>query len=225
MGQSLNIVFARLAIEHLTPGQMARTAEAFGFNKPLDFDVPVQPSRLDLPDDDLGFARTAAGFWNSTLSPVHGLLIASAVAKSGRGLRPSLVDTIRDPQGRVVYRAPATPTYTHRVMGSATARALRGMMETTVSQGTAREVFLDRGGRPYLPNIRIAAKTGTLTRARTREFFTWFVGFAPANNPQIAFATVVVDDPAWHTKAPTFTRELLRAYFASRKAPGVTRPI
>ena len=53
------------------------------------------------------------------------------------------------------------------------------MMEQTVRNGSAFNAFHDRAGRPYLPDIRVAGKTGTLEDAKTRTLYTWFVGFAP----------------------------------------------
>src|SRR5687767_12372994 len=67
MGRSINTVFARLASEKLKPAELDATAHALGFGAPLPFDVAVQTSTIHLPEDQLGFARTAAGFWNTTL--------------------------------------------------------------------------------------------------------------------------------------------------------------
>ena len=54
------------------------------------------------------------------------------------------------------------------------------MMETTVSEGTARRTFRDPAGQAFLPNVRVAGKTGTLSSERPYRGYTWFVGFAPA---------------------------------------------
>ena len=79
MGRSINTVFARLALKSLTPAQLGATGSALGFGDAPAFDVPVAPSTLHLPDDRLGFARTAAGFWNTTMSPLGGAMLASAI--------------------------------------------------------------------------------------------------------------------------------------------------
>jgi cell division protein FtsI/penicillin-binding protein 2 len=74
----------------------------------------------------------------------------------------------------------------------------------------------------------VAGKTGTLTDAEAHRFYTWFTGFAPARAEsglgQVAIAVLVVNGPAWQVKANVVARDVLRAYFASKDAAGVTRP-
>ena len=222
MGRSLNVVFARLALKNLSPEQLAATADAFGFGEAVPFDVPVSPSSVHIPDDRLGFARTAAGFWNTTMSPLEGASIANAVANRGEVLRPTIVDSVSDGTG-VLYRAPSRQVL-RRAIKPETADALTEMMETTVSGGTSYRAFHDPEGKSFLPNIPVAGKTGTLTRAESRQFYTWFVGFAPSRAPEVAISVLVVNGPKWRAKANVVAREMLRAYFASKATPGVTRP-
>src|SRR5215831_11013571 len=68
LGKSQNAIIAKLATRHLTAGELARVGHSFGFEEAIPFELPIQPSHLDVPGDDLEFARTAAGFWHSTLS-------------------------------------------------------------------------------------------------------------------------------------------------------------
>jgi penicillin-binding protein A len=222
MGRSLNVVFARLALKNLSPEQLLAEADAFGFGDAVPFDVPVARTLVHIPDDRLGFARTAAGFWNSTLSPLEGAALASAIANRGEFLRPTIVDSVSD-AGGVLYRAPARQVL-RRAIKPETADILTEMMETTVSGGTSYRAFHDPEGNAFLPNIGVAGKTGTLTRSETRQFYTWFVGFAPSRTPEVAISALVVNGPKWRAKANVVAREILRAYFASRAAPGVTRP-
>ena len=92
MGRSINTVFARLAKQHLAPAQLETMARRFGYGQPFTFDVPVQPSALHVPSEPLEFARTAAGFWNSTLSPLEAAELSAIVAREGEAVRPSVVD-------------------------------------------------------------------------------------------------------------------------------------
>ena len=84
LGKSQNAIIAKLATRHLTAGGLARVGRSFGFGEAIPFDLPIEPSHLDVPADQLEFARTAAGFWHSTLSPMHGALLAAAIANRGR---------------------------------------------------------------------------------------------------------------------------------------------
>jgi peptidoglycan glycosyltransferase len=139
-------------------------------------------------------------------------------------VRPYIVDSVVDASG-TIYQATQRQTRS-RPIRPETATALTVMMESTVSGGTSYRAFHDGEGRAFLPNIQVAGKTGTLTRAETDRFYTWFVGFAPSRSPEVAIAVLVVNTPTWRAKANVVAREVLRAYFAGpdRRAPGVTRP-
>jgi penicillin-binding protein A len=222
MGRSVNTVFARLAVKNLTPPTLTSMAQAFGFGEVQPFDVPVGVSDVHIPEDRLGFARTAAGFWNTTLSPLEGAMIAATVANRGETLRPVLVESVTDASG-TLYQAP-NRAILRRTIRPETAAALTAMMETTTSNGTSHRAFRDLEGRAFLPNISVAGKTGSLIRAETQQFYTWFVGFAPSRSPEIAVSVLAVNTPTWRAKANVIARDVLRAYFASRGASGVTRP-
>src|SRR5262249_42057526 len=106
MGRSLNTVFARLAQKHLDREKIQSVAELYGYNQDLPFDVKIAPSTLAFPPDELGFARTAAGFWHSTLSPFEGANIATTVANGGEMVRLFVVTTVKDEVGEI-YRGPS----------------------------------------------------------------------------------------------------------------------
>jgi penicillin-binding protein A len=236
MGRSINTVFARLALKHLKPAGLEAQAKALGFGSSLPFDVPVQASAEHFPEDTLGFARTSAGFWNTTLSPLHAAWLSATVARGGEPVRPVLVSEVAD-DGKVVWRAEAGLAQ-KRVIKQTTADAVTTMMENTVSDGTSFRAFHDPKGQSFLPNVTVAGKTGTLTDSTNGHFYTWFTGFAPshaiviadgdapANTPprQVAIGVLVVNQPTWTIKANILAREVLRAYFASQKVPNVTTP-
>lgn len=227
MGHSTNVVFARLALKHLKPNQLEDEASSYGFGLPVPFDVPVEASVLHVPADDLAFARTSAGFWNSTLSPLEAAWISTTVARGGEAPRLSIVRQIVDRGGAVSYQAPP-PSVVRRAVPPATAEAVTAMMEKTVSEGTSRRAFHDPSGRSYLPGIVVAGKTGTLADPETHALYTWFAGFAPSHPQpgvkQVAVAVLVVNRPAWHIKANVIAREMLRAYFAEQGIAHVTVP-
>jgi cell division protein FtsI/penicillin-binding protein 2 len=227
LGRSINTVFARLAREHLAPIQLESMARRFGYGEPFPFDVPVQPSGLHVPSEPLEFARTAAGFWNTTLSPLEAAEISAIVAREGESVRPAVVERVVAPDGRVAWTAPdAAPA--HRVVSREIAAQLGTMMEHTVAEGTSWRAFHDGRGGVFLPGITVAGKTGTLTENETHRYYTWFTGFAPSHPQagvrQVAVAVLLVNGPNWQVKANVIARDVLRAYFAAHDAPGVTRP-
>ncbi|MCA9602491.1 MAG: penicillin-binding protein, partial [Myxococcales bacterium] len=198
LARSLNAVFAKLSLGHLDQKSLTARARAFGFGAAPGFELPVAKSALDVPDpakDRLEFGKLSAGFFHTTMSPIHGALIAATVANRGRMPTPQLIESVRDAEGRAVYTAPAPSS--HEVIGAQTARTVGRMMEGTVAFGTARSAFLDDKGWAFLPDIKVAGKTGTLSDAKPYRGYTWWVGYAPADDPQIAVASLVVNTPLW----------------------------
>jgi penicillin-binding protein A len=224
MGRSLNTVFARLAQKHLDRDKLGAVAGKYGYGQDIPFDVKIAESTLTFPDDELGFARTAAGFWGSTLSPFEAVNIAQTVAGGGEMERLYLVSSVKDEAGEI-YRGPAGRQVVRRVMEESTASAITTMMENTVESGTSYRSFHDRSGRPYLPDIRVAGKTGTLTRpAPDGPYYTWFVGFAPSRKPEVAISVLAANRLKWRVKATNVACDMLRVYFADKGAPGVKDP-
>jgi len=227
MGRSLNPVFARLAQRHLDAHAIEEMAAAFGFGDKVPFEVDVEPSTLRLPTDPLGFARTAAGFWNSTLSPVQAAWMSAAIARGGELPRLTIVREVAEPGQPPLFTAPP-PGVVRRAVSRETAQAVAQMMEYTVSDGTSYRAFHDRSGLSFLGGVAVAGKTGTLTDPDGQRLYTWFTAFAPsrpiAGVKPVAIAVLVVNHPTWHVKANVIAREMLRAYFADQGIAHVTRP-
>jgi peptidoglycan glycosyltransferase len=223
LGKSQNAILAKLATRHLTAAQLTRVGHAFGFEETIPFDVPVETSHLDVPADALEFARTAAGFWHSTLSPMHGALLAAAIANHGEMPAPTLVERAFDADGREV--ALALPTSgPRRVVALSAAREVGRMMELTTRIGTAKATFRDKQGHRYLP-VEVAGKTGTLSAQTDKGYlgYSWFVGYAPADHPSIAFAVVLGNHPQWRIKATYVARRIVTEHLAARGDRFATR--
>lgn len=110
-----------------------------------------------------------------------------------------------------------------RVIEERTARAVTTMMEATVDNGTSFQTFHDRSGRSYLPDVSVAGKTGTLEGKG--YLFTWWVGFAPSDAPEIAVSVLVSNRGDWKVKATQVASDMLRVYFSDKGKKGVTDPI
>lgn len=229
MGRSINVVFARLAQKHLSVEQLTQTAGAFGFGAPIPFEVSNQAPGISLPHQPLEFARASAGFWHTSLSPLAGASIAQTIARNGLTLRPRIVQQVLgapDDRGerKVLYEKSKDPIVLRRAVRPETAAEVTRMMVQTTKNGSAYKTFHDRRRRAFLPNITVAGKTGTLTRHKKNRHYTWFVGFAPADAPEVAVSALVVNTPKWRIKGPDLARDALRAYFAQRGRKGVSRP-
>ena len=217
IGKSQNAIVAKLVSQHLAPGALARIGHDFGFGESIPFEIPVEPSHLDVPQDDLEFARAAAGFWHSTLSPLHGALLAATIANRGQMPSPTLVERAVGPDGRRLEMPVAAPRH---VVPAAVAAEVGHMMELTTRMGTAKATFRNKHGQRYLP-VEVAGKTGTLSADTDHGYvgYSWFVGYAPADHPTIAFAVVLGNRPDWRIKATYVGRHIVSQYLAERTAP------
>lgn len=211
MGRSLNVVFGRLSRKNLSVEQLAAMGGAFGFGSEVPFEAVNEPSSIELPEDPLEFARASAGFWHTTMSPLLGASLAQTVANGGVTMHPYIVRQIQE--GQDVTYEHGGPQVLRRAIRKETALELTAMMTQTTLDGSGFRAFHDHKGRPYLPGVVVAGKTGTLTRHQLNRHYTWFVGFAPAENPRVAIAALVVNTPVWQIKGPDLAREVLRAYF------------
>jgi cell division protein FtsI/penicillin-binding protein 2 len=208
-GHSANVVFAKLADRALAPAELRAQAERFFFNASIPFEGAVEPSRAEVPDDRFGMANTAAGFGDVRMSPLHAALLAAVVANGGVLSPPRLVEAV---EGEL---APS-PHLPERIVDEEIAARLAEMMRATVTEGTGRRVF--RRPASSMRGVAVAGKTGSLFDRSPLRDWSWFVGYAPAENPQIVVATVVMNGAKWRVRAPWVAREALTAYFADRVA-------
>ncbi len=223
MGRSLNVVFARMAKKHLSVEQLTETAGAFGFGMPVPFDAVNEPARIRLPEEPDEFARSAAGFWHTTLSPLAGTVLAQTIANAGVAIRPYIVEKVVDGEGETIYEAPSDPVVLRRSVTPETATEVTRMMVQTTLNGSAHKAFFDAKGRPFIPGVTVAGKTGTLSRHQENRHYTWFVGFAPADKPQVAIASLAVNTPTWRIKGPDIAREVLQRYFEKKQNQGLAQ--
>jgi len=211
IGKSQNAIVAKLVTTHLTAADLTREGRSFGFGETIPFEIPIEPSHLDVPANNrLEMARASAGFWHSTLSPMHGALLAATIANGGEMPSPTLIERAVDGNGRLEQLPVAAPR--HVAAGAAAAEVGR-MMELTTRIGTAKATFRNKHGQRYLP-VEVAGKTGTLN-AETDHGplgYSWFVGYAPADHPTIAFAVVLGNAPSWRIKATYVGRHIVTEY-------------
>ena len=198
MASSVNVVFAKLAHQHLDHAKLSAMAKAWRFNTPVPFPVPTDVSLAGIPEDDFGLAVAGAGFGDVFLSPLHGALLASIAANAGVWHPPVLFEC----------DVPKPSAELERVLSEEAAGKLQQMMAQTVKSGTARRIFHERNFA--LPDA--AGKTGSLADKKPFRDYTWFVGYAPASAPKIAVAAVVVNDPYWRIRATWLGREAMRLY-------------
>jgi cell division protein FtsI/penicillin-binding protein 2 len=213
---SLNVVIGKLAQQHLSEDHLARTAHALQFEQEIPFEFPIEASPAHFPADAAERAKVAAGFWNVDLSPMHAAIMASIFARGGNYQPPHVLQQIVGPDGTDLTPDLPKPK---RVLAREVAEEVGKMMVRTTAEGTGRESFADAQGVPYIPDFTVAGKTGSLTGKRPPNLnYNWFVGYAPAQKPEIAFAIVLANEPKWRIKAHYAARRLIQIYLERRDA-------
>lgn len=209
IAKSQNALIGKLAHKHLDRGKLERAARQFGMGTAPSFCTGADESGFELPDDDLEFARVAAGFWKTELSALTGAVVANTVASGGMAVEPRLVRAIIDEHGNRHELVPPKPT---RAIPEKVAQAVDEMMVGTIERGTGYKGFHDRKGRRHLSDVRVAGKTGTLTRAQPSYLqYSWFVGYAQPTDAPATVISVLLGNPArWHLKAHTAARLALQ---------------
>ena len=210
LGKSNNVVFGRVASNLVGPETLRQYSEAFGFNQFIRFDFPLDMSRANIPDGPYELARCGAGFGQVTLNPLHAAMIAASIANGGVMMRPYLIEEITDQNGEKVYQAKSEVLA--QPIRAKTALDLSRMMMRTVEDGTASKVF-HRYGKNLLKKMSICGKTGSLSGGNPPGLYDWFVGFAPADDPQIAFSAMVINHDRWKIKGAFVAQEALKTFF------------
>jgi peptidoglycan glycosyltransferase len=210
MGRSCNPVFGHIGVKYLDGSILARYANKFGFNRSLNFEVPLPVSEAQIPEGNLlEFSRTAAGFGEIYLSPVHAAALISGVANGGLLPKPRIVDQIVTVDGVTIGRS--QPEALQRIVQPDTANSLIEMMRYTTTVGTSKRAFM-QGGMPALRNIDAFGKTGTLSGKNPSGLNNWFIGAAPSNDPEIAVVAVTVNAP-YSSKASRIGRMVMQRFF------------
>ena len=159
--------------------KLRETAEKFGFNKPDKFDIALSTSKY--PDKKMDLADVAAssiGQWEVQATPLQMAKVASIVANGGINISPYLVEYAKASNGTTAYQH--TSKNRSRVMTTDTNRKMKKAMSAVVEYGT--------GTGAGIAGITAAGKTGTAENEKSRQEHAWFIGYAPADNPKIAFA-------------------------------------
>ncbi|MGK0361002.1 MAG: peptidoglycan glycosyltransferase [Bradymonadia bacterium] len=209
LAKSNNGFFARQSSERLTRESLEGVARRFGFNKIVPFPLATDASTVRVPRNSLERARMSAGFWHSRLTPLHGALIAAAVANDGSLPTPRLVKTLISPDGQRIDSPKRGPFA--EPMTAATARQLRKMMARTIRVGTGRRAF--KKWPKSLRHIAVGGKTGTLALRDPYTFYTWFVGYAPVDDPQVAIAVMVGNGEKWWQRGIDVAQVVLSQHF------------
>lgn len=188
---SINSVFCNIGKE-LGAGTILEYAERFGFYDRPPIELPsdevlisglYRNGRLYRPGDptQVDPGRLAFGQERLNVTPLQMALVVAGVANDGVVMEPKLVERIVSPDGDVVEQF--DPEEWKEAVSPSTAAELTAMMVRVVESGTATAA--------QIPGVSVAGKTGTAETGVQGANDTWFIAFAPAQNPQVAVAVAL----------------------------------
>lgn len=226
LAQSSNIGTIQAA-ERIGPEKLYEYLQKFGFGDRIA-DALAGESPGILPRFDswsvTSFPTIAFG-QGVSVTQLQAAQVYQTIANDGVRITPTIVAGVVDADGKF-QASPAQPQT--RVVSAGTARQVREMMESVVSEeGTAPGAAI--------PGYRVAGKTGTADRRDDachcyRGYVSSFIGLAPADKPRFVVA-VVLDNPrnghyGGVLGGPVFKEVMTFVLQKYRVAPsGSTRPV
>jgi penicillin-binding protein A len=213
---SINSSFCEMG-KRLGPEAILDYARRFGFYQDPPIDLPSgerAPSGLYqggklLPrskERDADPGRLAFGQERMQVTPLQMAMVAGAIANKGVVMEPYLTDRVRKPDGSLLVKM--KPHELRRAVKPEIADEIASMMEGVVTGGT--------GTAAQIPGVRVAGKTGTAETGHSGRNTTWFISFAPVDNPRFAVAVVLQNQSGTggSTAAP-IAKEILQALLRS----------
>ena len=209
------------AAQAMSPAVQYQNLRDFGLGAPTGIGLPGEVrGTLRRPEEWSGQspASLAIGY-EVSVTPLQMAMAYGALANGGLLMEPRLVKELRDPNGKVIDRFP--PRTVRRVVSAQVARDVSDALVEVVEDGT--------GTRARLGTFKVAGKSGTSRfyseeegGYQTGEYFASFVGFFPAENPQLV-VMVKLDRPqgAYYggSVAAPVTRATMEAILAAQQTP------
>lgn len=165
----------------------------FGFGEKTGIDLNGEAKGIMFQESRVGPVELATTSFGQGVSvtPIQQVTAVSAAINGGKLMEPHLAKGWVDPQtGKVVEQV--TPKVKRQVISEETSKTIRYALESVVARGTGRKAFVD--------GYRVGGKTGTAQkvgpngRYLTNNHIVSFIGFAPADDPEIV-VYIAVDNP------------------------------
>lgn len=157
--------------------------------------------------------RTAIGQSINSYTPAQITKYVSTLANGGTLYKLHMLDHIQNNDGTLDFRVEETVENVATFQKENLQAVYQGMyLVTNGAHGTLRNAFDD------LP-VKVAAKTGTAEEDKDRSSHTWFVCFAPYEDPQIAITVMIPFGEGSGTPAPVIAKAIIRKYLGLDETP------
>ena len=214
---SCNIYYALTGLQ--TGGAaLVDYAKRMGFGSPLPFDLPTAVSQLTNGGgkqpggftDDVELANAAYGQAEVFVTPLQMALVAATVANDGNLMQPQLVTALT---GKHSGTRTIGPHSMGQVISRSNAQSINAAMVQAVEGPLGRQ--FTTGAK--IPGVLTAGKSGTAQLGGTGEPHSWFIGFAPANDPKVVIAVLVEQAGRGGEVAAPIAGDLMTRYLAGLK--------
>lgn len=190
MEYSSNIILSTVA-NKMSDNNFYKYLRDFGFGIKTDVDFPGEVTgKLPKPNEFTSSTKRYLGFgYGLSVTPLQMANAYGAVANGGTLMKPYVVSSVFDAEGKEIYNQ--NPVVVRRVISEETAARLTDILIGVVKKGTGKAARVD--------GLEICGKTGTSQqlvdgRYSKENYTATFVGYFPANDPQIALI-VMLDKP------------------------------
>ena len=173
--------------------------ERYGLLGTTGVDIPGEGTSVVWDYKDIGPVELATASFGQRfqVTPIQIITAFSSVINGGHLLEPYVVDKISDDNGNVLYQHEVNEV--RQVVSESTSERARTILESVVSNGT--------GHNAYTAGYRIGGKTGTSeTISKDDHNIVSFVGFAPANDPQV-IVLLAYDGPKRSAPGSNLTKD------------------
>jgi len=226
--RSCNVYFYKLGLE-VGHASWSHYSQILRFGTPTFIDIPQEVSGIvptkEFMDDKFGengwtegnLLNMVIGQGDVLVTPIQMARFAAILATNGKVITPHLVRAIENI---------ATGDWDYVSADTTHITAISEEVFHIIREGMWRVVQGDRGTArgSRLPGIEYCGKTGTAQNPHGEDH-GWFIGFAPAENPQIAFAVLVEHGGTGGGSAAPIAREVLREFFSTQKNGPLATPV
>lgn len=212
LADSCNTYFATFGVQAGDKNFLSAVS-GFGFGQKIPFELNIPTSSITnaakIPaklNTNL-LAASAFGQGEVLVTPFHMALITAGIANHGVIMTPHLVERVMDPTQNVVFEQKPQPWLT--ALSKEEADKITSAMVTAVTDGTAAP--------GALPDVQVAAKTGSAEPGGNVTTHGWYIAFAPAEAPRIAIAVIVENGGTGGGAAAPIARQIMQEALSQRK--------
>lgn len=192
---SVNTVFAQMGLS-IGAYKFKSSCIKCGFGSKTGIEIPESTGRLPAKlDDPVTLSWSAVGQADLNVTPLQMLVFTAAIANKGVWIKPTI-------------QMDGNTSNAKRIIDERTAELVTQAMVEVVRAGT--------GTRAKIRGITVAGKTGT-AEVEVGRPHAWFVGFAPAEKPEIAAVVILENAGPGGTEAAPLFKKLIEYYFLKDK--------